>query len=507
MKQEKIKMSESIRKAYDNIARFILKTSDRNIIPLPLENLVHVPLKEVYFSLFDILELPEFKGIDSCFDKLVEELSGVQSFPELKTKASLKLIELSKEQLDSEGSTALFNIEALKGSAGAVLIPHIINRQKLESENIDVSIRQEVCVDLRPLTYTHLGLQVVQGLGCWNFCGIEGLERVRIALDQLRIDLTVVDDEGNNKKDSVSISPGMKLVISEVVSDIASKDSLKEGIELLTKTNHPETISVVKQVLGPFYNHEYLDTTGDSDWGYYTFEWKHKITGKQIPSYMAHAFEPSVQALGRIGNREAKELLVRILNDYHYSEDPSEKADRQGLVVEALSVKPSEWLVPHIMKHLPSFSDMIDETGYLIHTRALLPMLSILVPYKPEGLFDVILDVLQKLYKLKYHEGNEEEIWKRLEQLEVNIEEAARVIDYFKVRESHFIDGYGRARGTIRESTRYPDVNFHSLVQASQERVSEDLLWELDDIRLTSEIAFEKEMLGRFIDLCRSKRN
>jgi hypothetical protein len=187
--------------------------------------------------------------------------------------------------------------------------------------------------------------------------------------------------------------------------------------------------------------------------------------------------------------------------------------------MRALSEKPSEqdeWLVPHIMKYLPSFYDMIDESGHFISTQALLPMLSILVPYKPEGFFDTVLDILQNLYKLKYHEINEQEIWKRLLHLEVNIEEAARMIDYFKERKSFFIDGYSKARRRIiRESPRYPDGKARgriiredvALIQSSGEHVSEDLLAELDEIRLASEIDLEKEMLGRFIDLCRSGRN
>jgi hypothetical protein len=326
MKQEITKMSgdeisESIRKTYDNVAKFVLKTSDRNTIPLSPENLMHVPLKEVYFSLFDILELPEFKGTDNSLDKLVEGLSGVQSFPELKTIASTKLIEISKEQIERKGSTALFDIEALTESTGVVLIPLIIDRRKSETEDVAVSIRQGACIDLRPLTYTHTGLRIVQALGLWNFCGIEGLERVKMALDQLGIEFTIVDDEGNNRKGEISISDGLKLVISEVVSDSASEDSLKKGLELLGETNHPESISVIEQILGPFHNHEYNDPEQRNDWGYEPSAWTHKITGKQVPSYTTYAFEPALQALGRIGNREAKELLVRFLHDAHHPSD------------------------------------------------------------------------------------------------------------------------------------------------------------------------------------------
>jgi hypothetical protein len=333
-----------------------------------------------------------------------------------------------------------------------------------------------------------------------------------------------VDDESDNREESVSITQGLKLVVSELVSDIASKDSLKEGIELLAKTSHPEAISVIKQVLGPFHNHEYSDPDDVNDWGYEPSAWTHKITGRQVPSYTTHAFEPAIQALGRIGNRKAKELLVRFLNDAHYPSgypDAYPKAARLGHVVRALSKKPSEqdeWLVPHIMKYLPSFYDMIDESGQYISTEALTPMLSILVPFKPEGLFDTVLDILQNLYRLK-ERGNEEEIWEQLMHLELNAEELASVIDYLKEREMGFINPFGRAgppKGRFLETPKYPDVSFLTLIQSSEEYVSEDLLAELDDIRLTSErkrwwedssiyASFEKEMLGRFIDYCRSR--
>jgi hypothetical protein len=543
--------SESIRKAYDSVVNFVLKTSDNKTTPISIDTIpislsMHVPLNEVYLSLFDLLDLPEFRGIDGGLDKLVEELSGVQSFPEMKTMASTKLIELAKGQIERKGSTALFDIEALTESTGVVLIPLIIDRRKSETEDVAVPIRQGACVDLRPLTYTYTGLQIVQALGLWNFCSIDGLEEVRMALDQLGIELTVVDDESDNSEESVSITQGLKLVVSELVSEEASeyslreanrprrlaeanrprKDSLREGLGLLAETNHPEAISVIKQLLGPFHNHEYSDPEQRNDWGYEPSAWTHKITGKQVPSYTTHAFEPALKALGRIGNREAKELLVRFLHEAHYSGYPDAypKAERQGHVVRALSKKPSEqdeWLVPHLMKHLPSFYDMIDQTGQYISTEALLPMLSILVPYKPEGLFDIVLDILQNLYKLKHHEGNEGEIWKRLMHLELNVEELARVIDYLKEREMRFINPFGRAgppKGWPRslDTPKYPDISFLTLIQSSEEHVSEDLLAELDDIRLTSErkrwwedssiyASFEKEMLGRFIDYCRSR--
>ncbi|MHA1908684.1 MAG: leucine-rich repeat domain-containing protein [Candidatus Thorarchaeota archaeon] len=156
------------------------------------------PLQQI---LFENLGMPELACYDGDFSDIIRLLPDKGSYKKGVELLRERMIKTLQEQLDNEGSTLFFDIDALSTRDASVLIPVILNRRKKELERITLLVNEN-SVDLKPLWKTGYGYEILKALKMRERVSRKDFAFVRKAFAKIGIKLRLSEDQKKAEKNA-----------------------------------------------------------------------------------------------------------------------------------------------------------------------------------------------------------------------------------------------------------------------------------------------------------------
>jgi hypothetical protein len=140
---------------------------------------------------FSALAMSELSGLEIQVSELVTIISDNTGFDEDLNNVYSKAVKLLKVQLEKGGPTKSLDIEIMKNTSAAVLIPDILELRKKEIESVVIQPNDRGEYDLRDFANTYYGGLLIAKLGIGWRVSREGLKTLLLALDKLGLSVTL----------------------------------------------------------------------------------------------------------------------------------------------------------------------------------------------------------------------------------------------------------------------------------------------------------------------------
>ncbi|MBD3159370.1 MAG: leucine-rich repeat protein [Candidatus Lokiarchaeota archaeon] len=136
------------------------------------------------------LGMPEFSGLQADSVSLLEGIPPSVNFEEGQAIAYDNAIELLEKQIENNGSTLNFEIDCMKNTGAAVLIPALIELRKREVESIQLEFSSgNDKVNLEELRNTYYGREVLSSLDISYRATLEEIKQIQAVFDETGINL------------------------------------------------------------------------------------------------------------------------------------------------------------------------------------------------------------------------------------------------------------------------------------------------------------------------------
>ena len=151
---------------------------------------------------FSTLSMAELTGVHAALDEVLSWISddaGLdQGLSEVYSKAVLRLL----EDLENNRSTQDLDVDAMKHTSAAVLIPRILEIRRAELESTVLRVNRNGQVDLRELRKTYYGGLLADELKLGWQTDESGLKRLHDSLSAIGLDI-VIESELDRSQDKV----------------------------------------------------------------------------------------------------------------------------------------------------------------------------------------------------------------------------------------------------------------------------------------------------------------
>ncbi|RLI56689.1 MAG: hypothetical protein DRO87_03615 [Candidatus Thorarchaeota archaeon] len=195
---------------------------------------------KVGWDFLETMGLGELRGCDIDIMPILEQIPPGSEFVDVQCFLQHTMVEVLLDYLENGGSTALLDVEKLKGTPAEPLIPRILESRRREIENLTIPVvgseiviynldMEEVAallkpdrgkpVLLEPLWLTAHGRQILSSLQMGLRTDISGLKRIQKALARLGTRTTPVRVSEPPTGYRTSISEAMQKVLLRGAQD------------------------------------------------------------------------------------------------------------------------------------------------------------------------------------------------------------------------------------------------------------------------------------------------
>ncbi|MCK5238542.1 MAG: leucine-rich repeat domain-containing protein [Candidatus Thorarchaeota archaeon] len=159
------------------------------------------PLQRI---LLESLGMPELACYDGEFLDIIQLLPDKGSYKKGVDILRIRMLEVLIKQLENNGSTLFFDIDALSIRDASVLIPLILKRRKKELERIRLfSVGKSV--DLTPLWKTGYGFEILKAMNLRRSIAGKDFPKVKKAFAQVGVKLSLTQDPQKIEKNKVPL--------------------------------------------------------------------------------------------------------------------------------------------------------------------------------------------------------------------------------------------------------------------------------------------------------------
>ncbi len=151
-------------------------------------------LMERQFHILRVLGMPEFAGLDHPLFEIVKHASTNQGLESFVNDIYEQIVILVEQQVEGRGFTAFFDIEKMKRTHAARLIPKILRRREMEFEETSLYDNDSGSIDLTPLWITSFGYGILKALNLEFEVDLNAYENLKKSFKQVNLDLSVSVD-------------------------------------------------------------------------------------------------------------------------------------------------------------------------------------------------------------------------------------------------------------------------------------------------------------------------
>jgi hypothetical protein len=200
-----IKVFQESISAAANVVRFLAKTGDCKELQKILLQMLDNPtsIMEKQFHILQVLGMSEFAGVDAALYDVIKAApvkGGLRNFIDY---IYGRIVELIQTQISEGGFIAFFEIEKMKETYAAHLIPKILRRRKEEFNELCLFQDQSGIVDLTPMWLTSFGYSILKALSMELKVEAKDFDMVEKSLKKLNLRVCISLE---NARESVSIS-------------------------------------------------------------------------------------------------------------------------------------------------------------------------------------------------------------------------------------------------------------------------------------------------------------
>ena len=221
---------------------------DLNGVDGPLES--HY---EIYKSIFEIFDIEPFLGLTNPTELLLVS-SPTNSMTEVKARIRKKAVSMLERQIVENGPLAFFDVDELSNLSLKKYAKRIDLLRKDEIRDLQIPIFNDQLVDLRLLSYTGLGIQIMTKLGIWRIASIEQFNKISSDFDELGYNLSTVEFDRKivtQKLHTARRDYMMTTCIDSYLDSAVEPSSIIDGFKLMQDVEFPHTTWIVNYVLDP----------------------------------------------------------------------------------------------------------------------------------------------------------------------------------------------------------------------------------------------------------------
>ncbi|UCE10900.1 MAG: leucine-rich repeat domain-containing protein [Candidatus Thorarchaeota archaeon] len=167
-------------------------------------------------GLLRYLSMIEIGGVDGDPRLILEDVSAEHG-EEILTRIYEKTVSLLSAQLRRGGPTVFLDVEVMKRTSAACLVPEILESREKEMEDLIVPIRKDRAY-LDEVVITHYGFEVVMGLGLEMRVGKRGLKRLKKSFEEVGYIFNTEEVQTVPKPDLTRASFSLRNYIQRVIA-------------------------------------------------------------------------------------------------------------------------------------------------------------------------------------------------------------------------------------------------------------------------------------------------
>ncbi|NWF95935.1 MAG: leucine-rich repeat domain-containing protein [Candidatus Thorarchaeota archaeon] len=146
------------------------------------------------------LSMSELAGLDASAEEVMSWIPEDISFTDGLSQVHSIAVARLRQQLEESRETEGFDVEALKSTAAAVLIPRILEIRASEIRSLTLRLDERGEVDLQDLLKTHYGRRLAQELGLYQKTDMTGLQKILDAFAQIGLRIAVQHERSPDKE-------------------------------------------------------------------------------------------------------------------------------------------------------------------------------------------------------------------------------------------------------------------------------------------------------------------
>ncbi len=226
--RELTESSESL----SDIDRYLTIVRDRLESTEGVDRLVH------QWRFLEDIGLDEFYGCDINIIPFLDQIPPGSDIVDIRSYLQHSLVEALLDQLDSERSTVLLDVEKMKKTPAEILIPRIQDLRRKEIRNSQVRVKGRIyryydvfmneierevipfqgqTVNLEDLWLTAVGYQILSKAGVGIQTDLQGLRKIEKSLNRIEIPIKIDSEQNPIERNKIKISEALRnLILSQV---------------------------------------------------------------------------------------------------------------------------------------------------------------------------------------------------------------------------------------------------------------------------------------------------
>lgn len=192
-----------------NVVRYLAKSGDCKELQKILLQMLKTPTRimEKQYHILQVLGLGEFAGLDSPMYKIIKAAPVTDGLEDFIGYIYREIVRLIQSQIDGGGFIAFFDIEKMKETYAAHLIPKILKRRQEEFKELCLYHDKSGIIDLVPMWLTSFGYNMLSALDMQMKVKATDFDKIERALKKVNLKICVSMEAA---KESVNISEGLK---------------------------------------------------------------------------------------------------------------------------------------------------------------------------------------------------------------------------------------------------------------------------------------------------------
>ena len=188
-----------------NVVRCLAKSGDCKELQKILLQMLDNPtsIMEKQFHIMRVLGMSELEGLDAPLYKIIKTAPITNGLEDFIDYIYSETIEIMQIQIDEGGFIAFFDIDKMKDTFAAHLIPKILKRRQLEFENLCLYQNESGIIDLIPMWMTSFGYNILRALDMGLEVEAKDFDKIEKSLKKVNLRVCISLESA---KESVSIS-------------------------------------------------------------------------------------------------------------------------------------------------------------------------------------------------------------------------------------------------------------------------------------------------------------
>ena len=207
--RNKIEVFQESIPAATNVVRVLTRTGDCIELQKILLQMVNSTTRvmEKQFHILHVLGMSELTGLDVSLYEAIKAAPVRKGLTDFIDYIYREIVKIMDDQINREGFIAFFNIEKMKESYAAYLIPKILKRRQEEFKELCLYQDESGLIDLTPLWVTSFGYNILSALDMGQEIESTNFDEIEKSLKKVNLQVCISMEAA---KESVSISEELK---------------------------------------------------------------------------------------------------------------------------------------------------------------------------------------------------------------------------------------------------------------------------------------------------------